>query len=441
MPQPPRERTFRDPVHDQIILDLGREGDRLLQRLIDAPEVQRLRRVRQLGMAHMAFHGAEHSRFSHSLGVMHLSRRLLERLSRFEPVDPLAAIAVQCAALLHDCGHGPFSHVIENFFAAHHEDWTLRVILDPSTEVHGALAEFDAALPAMAAAAITGALEPAWLNRLVSSQLDADRFDYLLRDSHMTGVKYGVFDLERLLLMLRVRPDGGGLAVAAKGLLPVEKYLQSRYQMYRQVYFHKTVTAAEAMLLSVLRRAAELLASGSDCPGIDPESSLGRGLTGQGLRLADYLWMDDSTVLNALNAWAQCPDATLADLSRRLLERRLFKALEIANYEEQDLEIEGRIARAEDALRGAGLDPRHYLLYSKSSDTPYRPYDPRGGRPGQTIWIEDPARPGEVVDVKDASPTIRAFTQSPYTIWRAFFPGTAPDGSDLRAPMMEIFNG
>lgn len=437
----PREKLLRDPIHDLIVFDLRNEVDRLLLDLIDCAEVQRLRRIRQLGMAHYAFHGAEHSRFGHSIGVLHLVRRMLARLAGDGDVEPLMAVAVQCAGLLHDVGHGPFSHVTESFFGERHEAWSRRMIASGETEIGRKLRAFDPELPHLVSHALAGGLKPRWLNFLVSSQLDADRFDYLLRDSHMTGVKYGLFDLERLLLMLRVSEDGERLCVASKGLLPVEKYLQSRYQMYRQVYFHKTVTAAEAMLLSVLRRAAELLASGSDCPGIDPDSSLGRGLTGQGLRLADYLWMDDSTVLNALNAWAQCPDATLADLSRRLLERRLFKALEIANYEEQDLEIEGRIARAEDALRGAGLDPRYYLLYSKSSDTPYRPYDPRGGRPGQTIWIEDPARAGEVVDVKDASPTIRAFTQSPYTIWRAFFPGAAPDGSDLRAPMMEIFNG
>lgn len=434
------EKLFRDPVHDQVILDLDQPEDRLVLRLLDAREFQRLRRIRQLGMASMAFPGAEHSRYQHSLGVLHLARRMLDRLVRQAEAPALARTAVQCAALLHDVGHGPFSHVIETFFADHHEEWTKRVLLDPSAEVHRLLAEYDPALPAMTADMIDGKAEPLWLGRLVSSQLDVDRFDYLLRDSHMTGVKYGVFDLERLLLMLRVAPGGEHVYVAAKGLLPVEKYLQSRYQMYRQVYFHKTVTSAEAMLMSVLQRAADLSHAGG-CPCVSPDSPFGRVLAGRtDMDLADYLQLDDSVVLGALNDWSRCSDTILADLSDRLLNRRLFKSLEIANYEEADLDVRRRTAQAEEAIAAAGLDPRYYLLYSKSSDTPYRPYDPRGSKPGQTIWIEDPANPGELVDVKDASPTIRAFTESPYTIWRAFFPA-GNGATPLRQAVTDAFNG
>ncbi|MBI5153622.1 HD domain-containing protein [Candidatus Poribacteria bacterium] len=436
----PKEKLYRDPVHDLIVLDLEKPGDRLLFNLIDCREVQRLRRIRQLGMAHMAFHGAEHSRFSHSFGVMHLSRRLMERLTREAPVEERLALAVQCAALLHDVGHGPFSHVIEKFFADHHEAWTARIILDPGTEVHRVLSSFDSRLPADVVGVIRGGIQPGWLSRVISSQLDADRFDYLLRDSHMTGVKYGVFDLERLLLLLRVSDDGDKVVVSSKGLLPVEKYLQSRYQMYRQVYFHKTVTAAEAMLMSALRRAGDLAREGG-CPGVPEDSPFGRVLAGKdNLAVADYLELDDSVILGALNAWSRCGDAVLADLSSRLLNRRLFKSLEIANYEEHDLEVKMRIEHAEEVLSGVELDPRYYLLYSKSADTPYRPYDPRSAKPGATIWIEDRADPRRLVDIKEVSPTIRAFTESPYTIWRAFFPAEA-GGKSLRETIGKAFNG
>ncbi len=435
-----REKLLRDPVHDLIVLDLDILGDRVLLELIDTCEFQRLRRIRQLGMALFSFPGAEHSRFAHSIGVMHLARRLLARLAPSQNIDPLSLIAVQCAALLHDLGHGPFSHVIEKFFDENHESWTRKIILHPETEVHRVLARFDPALPERVAGVLAGNITPIWLKQVVSSQLDADRFDYLLRDSHMTGVKYGVFDLERLLLMLRVSPDGDKITVASKGLLPVEKYLQSRYQMYRQVYFHKTVTVGEAMLMSVLDRACDI-AIENECPGIPMDSPFGRILAGKKtLAVEDYLELDDSVVLGALNAWTRCGDSVLADLASRLLNRRLLKSLEIANYEEQDLEIRMRIQQAEEIVLSARLDPKYYLLYSKSSDRPYRPYNPRGDHSGGTIWIEDAYDPTRLRDIKEVSPTIRAFTESPYTIWRAVFPAEA-NGVELRSRITTAFNG
>ncbi len=435
-----REKLFRDPVHDLIVLDLDEPADQLLFQLIDAQEVQRLRRIRQIGMAHLAFHGGEHSRFSHSMGVMHIARRFLERLDRDQRIDPLLRIAVQCAALLHDVGHGPFSHVIEKFFEDRHEVWTKRIILDERTEVHAVLAACDPALPQLVADVIEGHVSPGWPALIISSQLDADRFDYLLRDSHMTGVKYGVFDLERLLMLLRVSETDDRIVVAGKGLLPVEKYLQSRYQMYRQVYFHKTVTAAEAMLMAVLQRASDLARDGGAVPGVDMPSPFARVLAGRrDLNVTDYLQLDDSVVLGALNAWTRCEDEVLCDMASRLLNRRLFKSWEVADFDEHDLEISMRIESAETLVRDTGLDPRYYLLYSKSEDTPYRPYNPRSDRAGGTIWIESPAGSGALVDVKDASLTIKAFTESPYTIWRAFFPDEVA-GKRLREALQGAFS-
>ncbi|MDX2175332.1 MAG: HD domain-containing protein [Candidatus Sumerlaeia bacterium] len=428
LPAAPREKHYRDPIHNIITLDLSTEEDRVLSALIDTCEFQRLRRIRQLGMAHMAFQGAEHSRFTHSIGVMHLARRLLERLRRHHFVEPRKALAVQCAALLHDLGHGPFSHVIEKFFTRHHEEWTRLAILDPDTEVHRVLASYDREFPADVAAALTNELKPRWLCSLISSQLDADRFDYLLRDSHMTGARYGVFDLERLMLMLRVHEDQERVVVAAKGLLPLEKYLQSRYQMYRQVYFHKTVTSAEAMLMAALRRASDLAREGrlEELPGRSP---FRRVLAGQSdLAVADYLALDDSVVLGALNDWSRGADPVLRDLSNRLLNRRLFKAVEIADPE-NDMFMAGRMEHAREIISRTGLDPRFYLLLSKSADTPYKPYAGRGAK--SAIWIEDERDPSVLREVQDVSPTIAAFTQR-YDIHRAFFPATAGD-AELRS--------
>jgi HD superfamily phosphohydrolase len=437
---PPREKLIRDPVHDLIAFDLESAADRLLLRLIDSAEVQRLRRIRQIGMASLAFPGGEHSRFCHSLGVLHLARRMLALLSRGQAVPAEAALALQCAALLHDVGHGPYSHVVERFFDGRHEVWTRRIIESPETEVHQILSAADPALPGLVVRALDGTLQPLWLGQIVGSQLDADRFDYLLRDSLMTGVKYGVFDLERLLLLLRVAPSGDRLYVEPKGLLPIEKYLQSRYHMYRQVYFHKTVTAGEAMMTAVLLRARDLTRAGRP-PGLEANSAFARILVGGGpLEVRDYLAFDDAMLQGWLARWAEGDDPVLADLSRRLRNRHLFKTMEIGNHDEQDLMVQVRLEQARELMDEIGLDPRYYLLFVESTDAPYRPYNPRGEGPGGTIWTEMPGATGVLCDVKDVSPTIRAFTESPYSLWRLVFPASH-GGRDLRPALADLFRG
>jgi len=418
-----REKLLRDPVHDLIAFDLEQRDDRLLWSLIDTREFQRLRHIRQMGMAHFAYHGCEHSRFPHSIGVMHLSRRMLERLAPGWNIDEDTVLAVKGAGLLHDLGHGPFSHVIEHWFDDHHEAWTRRIILDEDTEIHKALATVHHGFPRRVADVLRGQIEPVWLKYLVSSQLDADRFDYLIRDSLMTGVKYGIFDLERLLMMLRVSDDGQHVFVPAKGLLPVEKYLQSRYHMYRQVYFHKAVASGEAVLIALLERASELAREG-ECPGLEPGSPLGRVLAGAGKSVSvdDYLSLDDTTIWGAIHAWERSGDAILCDLSSRLLHRKLFKSLEIPAPDAEDLEFAQRLEQARAVLQRNGLDPQYYLRMSRSSNLAYKPYNPRSIRTDETIWIEDPAATGSYLDLTHVSPTIKAFTESPCSVWRAFFP-------------------
>jgi HD superfamily phosphohydrolase len=433
-----REKLLRDPIHDLIIFDVNSHEDRTLLALMDSAEVQRLRRVKQLGMAHMAYQGAEHSRFAHSIGVLHLTRRMLERLTRDNWVDREWRMATMCAALLHDVGHGPFSHVMEKFFREDHETWSERVILDPGTEVNRILRGYAEELPGLVVRLLSGETEPRWLKSIISSQMDADRFDYLLRDSHMTGVKYGIFDLERLLLLLRVHEDGERVVIDAKGLLPVEKYLQSRYQMYRQVYFHKTVTSAEAMLMAVLDRARDLAREAGAVPGLAGDTPLFKVLAGESLALEDYLALDDAVLLSSMNIWSRMGEPILRDLSHRLLTRKLFKAVEIETYEENDLLFVEKESAARELLSAHGLDARYYLRFSKSADRPYRPYSPLDG--SSSIWIQDAAHPELLHDVKDVSPTIKAFTESPYAIYRAFFPDRAGD-TPIRAQMTAVLRG
>lgn len=432
-----REKLFRDPIHDLIAFNAADPADRLILRAIDTPEVQRLRRIKQLGMAHMAYQGAEHSRFSHSIGVLHLLRRMLDRLAKQspKPVDELTLLALQVAGLVHDLGHGPFSHVIEKFFEEHHEVWSRRILLSPETEINRVLRAYSQELPRRVAELLSGEGEPRWLTALIDSQMDADRFDYLMRDSHMTGVKYGVFDLERLLLLLRVSEDGSKVVVDSKGILPVEKYLQSRYQMYRQVYFHKTVTAAEAMLMAVLDRASEVARKGG-LPGLREDTPLFQLLTGKQPDIPGFLALDDAVLLSAMNEWSRCADPTLKDLSFSLLNRRLFKSIEIEGGEEQDMIFDTKVTQARDYMDSQGIDYRYYLRFSRSADTPYKPYS--SSRSGSTIWIQDTLDPGILRDVKDVSPTVRAFVESPYVIHRAHFPEAA-QGIALRKDLTRIF--
>src|SRR5687767_9776827 len=200
------EKIIRDPVHDVIAFRTDRPAEALLFRLINSAEFQRLRRVRQLGMASLAYPGADHSRYSHSLGVMETARKMLHRLRGFFTIDPRQELVCLVAALLHDLGHGPFSHVFERVSGVHHEDVTRRVIRDADSQVHQVLAAHDAGLPEEVLSFITCQPKRTFFNDILASQLDADRFDYLLRDNLMTGSQYGAFDLSWLLQAITLHP-------------------------------------------------------------------------------------------------------------------------------------------------------------------------------------------------------------------------------------------
>src|SRR5688572_6210028 len=198
------ERIYRDSVHNIIRVDMGDRVGALVTELVDTAEFQLLRRIRQLGLAHFAYQGAEHSRFTHSLGAYHLATRILERLSSKYRLDAADTTAVRIAALLHDVGHGPFSHVVESILGFHHEQFSIEAVLSSDTEVGGVLRSYSPELGENIADIIRGKFHLVALGQLVSSQLDVDRMDYLLRDSLMTGVKYGIFDLEWIVKSLEI---------------------------------------------------------------------------------------------------------------------------------------------------------------------------------------------------------------------------------------------
>jgi hypothetical protein len=411
------ERIYRDPVHNIISLDQDGEQDRLLIALIDTPEFQRLRRIKQLGLALYTYQGAEHSRFVHSLGVMHLMNRVLKSLSERYPIPEDTQLVARCAALLHDIGHGPFSHVIETLLGFHHEAWTVKIISDPATEIHRLLSTTDAGLPPKIVAVIEHRFSPAFVSQLVSSQLDVDRFDYLLRDSLMTGAKYGFFDLEWILHALELEPESHRVYVSAKGLYAVEEYLLARYYMFRQVYFHRALRTAEVLLKNIFRRAIELHDEGRlefDMPG----SVMSKVLTKQPLTTQEYLQLDDHDMMFYIKQWTREDDAILSDLASRFLNRRVLKSL--------DLTIEGEpkhdlIERARKIVVAAGFDPAYYLNEDRASDSPYPgPYTPEDASPEARIYVAVDGGRRRLQEITEISPLVAGLRR--FQLTRLCFP-------------------
>ena len=363
-------KIIRDPVHDVIALRTDHPIERLIFDLIARPEFQRLRRVRQLGMASLAYPGADHSRYSHSLGVFETCRKMLAELSLQTTIGDFDYAACLAAALLHDLGHGPFSHVFERVSGVHHETLSHRILLDPAGGVHQTLRDFDAALPKRVVELLDGTATPSFLSDCLSSQLDADRLDYLLRDNLMTGSRYGDYDLRWLLQNITVTPDTNRLAVTFKGLSAVEAYLQARYHMYRNVYFHKVVRSAEGMVKMALQRARRLAVQDRlEWPPAD--SPVCKILQGIELKISEFIELDDISVLQCFKTWTKSDDATLASLCQGLLYRKLFKTIDLSRLGGQEA-IDAAVARAKAMVDEAGGDSAYTLFYDAPADTPYK---------------------------------------------------------------------
>ncbi len=397
-------------------------GDgRLIVALIDTPEFQRLRRIRQLGLAYFAYQGAEHSRFTHSLGAYQLASRIIDGLAANGSISAADQTAVRAAALLHDIGHGPFSHVIESILSFRHEDFTVRTVLSPETEVGRLLAAYSPELPEKVAAVVQGTFRPRALGQLVSSQLDVDRMDYLLRDSLMTGAKYGIFDLEWVLKSIEIDEEEDRLYISSPGLYAVEDYLQARYYMYRQVYFHRTLRSAEAVLRVLLHRAVDLHRSGEcglSCGG----SPMAKVLAGTPLELAEHLAMDDTDVMFSIKQWQHADDAILADLCGRFLDRRLFKALDLEMPDATRAEFIGRVR---ELVEERGFDPKYYLVEDEARNAPYSIYTSEAD-PKDLIFVEQRLPRRRMQEISAISAAVRGL-QEDHRIRRICFPAEVKD--------------
>lgn len=381
----PSEIRYRDPVHNIIALNSAQDDDRLLINLIDTSEFQRLRRIKQLGLALYTYQGAEHSRFTHSLGVMHIMTRVLDKLAVDYKISAQTRLAARVAALLHDVGHGPFSHVIEKATKIKHENWTKQILLDPSTEINQVLSNYDAQLPNTIISIYEHKYLYPFASQLVSSQLDCDRFDYLLRDSLMTGAKYGNYDLEWIIHSIKLDKVENRIYISAKGLYAVEEYLQARFYMFRQVYFHHSLRASENMLISILRRAVELLAEGNLKFHL-PDSPLAKLLAARLMTTKEFLSLDDHDVMFHIKEWMNEKDPVLKDLCSRFINRRLFKSIDI-NWSE--INEEKFLVAACEIITKAGFMESYYLLKDSARDVPYfKPYSPDSSEPKTQIYVE-----------------------------------------------------
>ena len=364
------QRTYHDPLHGAISLDRDQPAEALVIDLIDTAPFQRLRRIRQLGPAFLTFHGAESSRFTHSLGVLHLARQALHGLLRQAPQLEQQQGVLYAAALLHDVGHAPFSHSGEEMFGLRHESWSGRLIRE-----HPALRDRLEAYAPGCAATVADLLEhgrcsvPA-IKALVSSQLDCDRLDYLLRDSYSTGTSYGRLDRERILASLTLAPDGG-LAVHPKGLMAVEHYLVVRNLMYRSVYNHRLNVVCNWLLSQVIAMARRLGPS-----QVWADEAMARWLwQPKQLDLNSFLANDDIRCGYHLQRWREEGPPSLQELCRRLLERQLLKAADVSA-----LAPEGRLkllAQARTLAAAAGLQPDLCCGLHQQQNRGYHPY--KGG--------------------------------------------------------------
>ena len=337
-----KRKIINDPVFGFLSLP-----NELVYDVLQHPYVQRLNRIRQLGLSYLVYPGAMHSRFGHSLGAMHLMQEAISSLrSKGVEITEQEATSAMIAILLHDVGHGPFSHVLEHTLVdgVSHEDISLlmmeRINMDLNGQLDTAISIFKNEYPKH------------FLHQLISSQLDVDRMDYLCRDSFFTGVQEGRVASERLLKMLDVRNDK--LVVQIKGIYSVEKFLVARRLMYWQVYLHKTSVAAEQHLIKILSRAKELARSGKDLfcsPALhyflyQPVSFDMFSPTSEALE--QYALLDDNDVLCAIKAWIAGDDKVLSILSKSFINRQLFRGelLDAALTAEQRQTLNKEYAKA-----------------------------------------------------------------------------------------------
>ena len=383
-------KVLKDPVHSYIYINYE-----VIWNCLDSKEFQRLRRIRQLGGDFQVYPTAEHSRFSHSLGVYEIVRRMVTEIKSLSvELSEYDKICVMLAGLLHDVGHGPFSHAFEHVTKHSHEDYTAKIILG-ETELNQVLTEVSPRLPEDIVSIIEHNHPNDILNQIISGQLDADRMDYLLRDSYFSATSYGQFDLERILRTMRVRKideNKKALVVKYTGIHSVEDYIMARYQMYWQVYYHPVARRYEAVFIQLFNRLKDIFKDNkeyfSDMKVLIPF------LEKNVVSVEEYFKLDENSLLYCCSLIQDKDDEIAADLARRLQNRRLF---EYIDYSEENL------AQIKNMLKEQNLDEKYYLRVENVEASVYSPYK------GRKILIEQ--LDGKIVALEKASTIVESITK------------------------------
>ena len=393
-------RTYYDPLHRGIKVNSSIPEEKMIMKLIDSSPFQRLRRIRQLGPASLTFHGAESSRFTHSLGVFHIARRALDKLLEFNKEIKRYRGLLYGAALLHDIGHGPLSHTSESMFGLNHEFWSSKLIRE-NEEIRSHLDEFDNNIANDIANLIDGKnSDHKLIKTLVSSQLDCDRLDYLMRDSYSSGTRYGQLDLERILSAITIAPDGD-LAIDPKGLLAVEHYLIVRNLMYRSVYNHRLNEICNWMLEKVIRIARRL---GPDKVWADKYMKIWLWKHEE-IDKSIFLANDDIRTGYHISRWAEEAPEPLNKLCKDFINRKLLKSIEI-EYLSREKQLEAlAIARQLEEKEGGDPDLSCGIRHNKIHG--YSPY-----KSGLRIWDGQNLKP-----LEKESALIKQLTSPSETTW------------------------
>ena len=383
-------KVLKDPVHSYIHIHYE-----VIWNCLDSKEFQRLRRIRQLGGDFQVYPTAEHSRFSHSLGVYEIVRRMVTEVkSLCVELTEYEKVCVMLAGLLHDVGHGPFSHAFEHITNHSHEEYTAKIILG-NTELNAILRAVSEKLPQDIVSIIQHTHENDILNQIVSGQLDADRMDYLLRDSYFTATSYGQFDLERILRTMRVRKTNEGrkvIVVKYTGIHSVEDYIMARYQMYWQVYYHPVARSYEAVFIQLFNRLKDIFKV--DKNYFEDMKVLIPFLEKSEVSVDEYFKLDENSLLYCCALIQDKEDKIAADLAKRLQNRRLF---EYVDYNEENL------AQIKNMLKEKNFDERYYLKIENIEASVYSPYK------GRKILIEK--LNGDIVALEKASTIVESITK------------------------------
>ena len=401
------EKVFRDPVHNYIHVD-----HQVIYDLINTKEFQRLRRIKQLGTSGYTFHGGEHSRFSHCLGAYEISRQITKIFDEKYPEvwDRHENLLVMATALLHDVGHGAYSHTFERLFETDHEEITRQIITNPETEINQVLVQVSPDFPEKVASVINHTYPNKQVVQLISSQIDVDRMDYLLRDSYYTGASYGQFDLTRILRV--ICPVENGIAFKRNGMHAVEDYVVSRYQMYMQVYFHPASRAMEVLLQNLLKRAKILYEKQKDYFALSSPNLI--PFFEKRVTLKDYLALDDGVMNTYFQVWMTSPDTILSDLAQRFINRKVFKSIIFSKENEKNLNV------MRDLVAEVGFDPDYYTAIHRNFDLPYDFYRPDVEKPRTQIEIIQ--KDGSLAELSTLSPIVETLAGTRHGDNRFYFP-------------------